>query len=313
MLKQLPLWIVLVLVLWTPGWVFAQFGVPGAGAGGAPGAAPGAPAAPGGVGGIPGANQAPRNIWDFLGLSYDNCEKHRKKLCEKPIGKLINNMLVPFQFASGGLIHPLCPEGPSEEELAALTDPNANVSPAEAAAAAIKADVAGAAKRRAAVRYLGTVDCHYYPEAESGLIGALRGDRIECVRYEAALALAKGCCCTKKTIAALKIVVEGKNIDGNPAETSERVKAMAYQALGLCLSKVTIEEPPPKRPEFPGEPRIPPRPENPPIEKLRGWKRKQAIQLAYYKRTMPVRSRANLEREAALALAARVGTGHSPT
>ncbi|MGF1579333.1 MAG: hypothetical protein ACFCD0_08230 [Gemmataceae bacterium] len=310
--KQFPLWMVLIVLVWTPSWVRAQLGVPG-GVGGVPGGAGGAA---GGAGGLPtsgltGAVQQPQNLWDFLGLSYDNWEKHQKKLCDKPIGKLIDSMLVPFQFASGGLIHPLCPEEPTEEELAALTDPDANVSPAEAAAASIKADVAGAAKRRAAVRYLGTVDCHYYPEAENGLIGALRGDRIECVRYEAALALAKGCCCTKKTIAALTIVVEGKDTDGNPAETSERVKSMAHQALNLCLSKVPQEEPEPKRPEFPGEPRIPPRPENPPIEKLSGWKKKQAIQLAYYKRKMPVSSRSELERRAALALAARVGTGHS--
>ena len=65
------------------------------------------------------------------------------------------------------LIPPLCPPNtPTKEELEAKG--------AVGAAAAIQADEAGAAQRRAAVRYLGTVDCHYWPEAEDALIGALR-------------------------------------------------------------------------------------------------------------------------------------------
>src|SRR5256885_11485017 len=45
-----------------------------------------------------------------------------------------------------------------------VTMPSGSLSPAETTAAKIKADEAGANARRAAVRYLGTVDCHYYPE-----------------------------------------------------------------------------------------------------------------------------------------------------
>src|SRR2546425_250805 len=77
------------------------------------------------------------------------------------------------------------------------------VSPAEAAAAKIRADEAGAKARRTAVKYLATVDCHYYPEAEAALIAALRADRNECVRLEAALALGGGCCCTRNAAQAL--------------------------------------------------------------------------------------------------------------
>ena len=37
----------------------------------------------------------------------------------------------------------------------------------------IQADEAGAKAHRANVRYLGTVDCRYWPEATEGLINAL--------------------------------------------------------------------------------------------------------------------------------------------
>src|SRR5205823_9076076 len=107
---------------------------------------------------------------------------------------------------------------------------------AEGAAARIKADEAGAKKRRAAVRYLGTVDCNYWPEAQDALINSLRADRNECVRLEAALALGRGCCCNKATIKALTLTVEGSREDGNPRENSERVRANAYAALEHCLA-----------------------------------------------------------------------------
>jgi hypothetical protein len=104
-------------------------------------------------------------------------------------------------------------------------------------AAAIQADQAGANARRAAVRFLGTVDCHYYPEAEAALIAALRTDRSECVRLEAGLALSHGCCCTKSTIEALRICVSGGEKDGNPGETSPRVRIAAFNALQGCCSR----------------------------------------------------------------------------
>src|SRR5437016_1696634 len=81
--------------------------------------------------------------------------------------------------------------------------------PAAAAAAKIKADEAAAKARVAAVEYLGTVDCHYWPDATDALIMALRADRNECVRFAAASVLNSGCCCNKKTIEALNITVAG--------------------------------------------------------------------------------------------------------
>ena len=98
------------------------------------------------------------------------------------------------------------------------------------------ADEAEPRSGRAAVRYLGTVDCHYWPEAEDALVASLRGDRNECVRWEAAMALGSGCCCTKKTIEALTIVTSCSDRDGAPKETSNRVHAAAAAALDHCLA-----------------------------------------------------------------------------
>src|SRR5262249_26195944 len=79
-------------------------------------------------------------------------------------------------------------------------------------------------------------NCHYWQEAEAALIGSLRADRNECVRWEAAMALGRGCCCTKKTIKALMLSVSGGTEDGNFEEISERVKAAAEAALQPCLA-----------------------------------------------------------------------------
>jgi len=71
------------------------------------------------------------------------------------------------------------------------------------------------------------------------LINALRTDRNECVRLEAAYALGRGCCCNKLTIEKLRLTVEGSDKDGNPPETSMRVRAAAAAALNHCLTCVT--------------------------------------------------------------------------
>lgn len=117
---------------------------------------------------------------------------------------------------------------PSAKELHRLQSGQA--SPVEVAAAKIKMDDAAAAARRAAIRYLAGVKDDYFPEVEEALIAALRTDRNESVRVDAAEALA-GCCCTAKTMEALKITVSGSERDGKPAEISERVKSAASQAL----------------------------------------------------------------------------------
>jgi hypothetical protein len=164
-----------------------------------------------------------------LALSKPQLAECKRKFCASPVGQLLNNSLKPVSALTGGLIGGCCLTGPSPGDLAKPGP--------EGAAAKIQLDEAEAKARRAAVRYLGTVDCHYWPDvAEPALIGALRADRSECVRLEAALALGRGCCCTKRTIAALELTVNGSDRDGNFAETSERVRAAAAAALAHCLS-----------------------------------------------------------------------------
>src|SRR5262249_5300074 len=95
-------------------------------------------------------------------------------------------------------------------------------------------------------------------------INALRADRNECVRYEAALSLGRGCCCTKNVLAALSITVSGSDRDGNPSENSERVRAAAQFALDHCLARLCVSvaaEGPAGAEESPPEP---PPPEKPP-------------------------------------------------
>jgi hypothetical protein len=201
-------------------------------------------------------------LWQFLGLSCEQHEARKDKCCKTPLGQLLNNALKPATMFSGGIIPPMCPPVPSATDMAA---------PGVAGAAAkIQADTADAKARRAAVRYLGTVDCHWWPDAEAALIAALRGDRNECVRFEAALALGRGCCCTKKTMQALTDCVSGSEKDGNPSENSERVRAAAFVALQNCLAaqepapaEKPIEKPTEKPPEKPIEKPIEKPMENP--------------------------------------------------
>ena len=114
-------------------------------------------------------------------------------------------------------------------------------SPVEISAAKIMLDEMQTNARCAAVRYLASVDCHYYPEAEFGLIAALRTDRVEAVRLEAALALGYCRGTTMRTTQALHMAAQGMDSDGNPAETSERVRAAAC----LTLQRLWTWTPPP--------------------------------------------------------------------
>ena len=149
-----------------------------------------------------------------------------KRCCQTFLGQMVQTMLAPFRA--------LMPRRNSADsdygEWIDLNQPP-SVSPAEFAAARIKADELTVHRRQAAIRYLAKIDCQFNPEAEAGLLSALRCDRNESVRFEAALALANSNCCTKKTLAALGLIVKGGDGDGNPAETSERVKWAAAQAL----------------------------------------------------------------------------------
>lgn len=189
-----------------------------------------------------------RTLWSFLGCSWEQKEACRREICKMPIGQMLNNASAPLGAMTGGLIPSFCPQTPTAEQLADKG--------AVGAAAKIQADEAAAKERRAAVRYLGTVDCHYWPEAGKALVTALRSDRNECVRYEAALALANGCCCNKTTIETLIIVLSCSDRDNFPKETSARVHAASRIALEKCLScfeDVTPVKQNIENPEKPGD------------------------------------------------------------
>ena len=207
---------------------------PMGGAAGAAGGALGAPAA--------GAAAQPATLWSFLGLSKAQKAACLQQLCANPLlGPAANAMLAPMSVFTGGLFGGLCP--PS----AAFGQGN---SPAQQVASAVAADEAAAKQRVAAVEYLATVDCHYWPDVEEAIIASLRTDRNECVRYAAAKSLITGCCCGKKTIEALRIVVDRLETDGNPSENSDRVVAAACLALQRCLA-VYCETTEPKPSELP--------------------------------------------------------------
>ncbi len=202
--------------------------------GGAAGSALGAPGATAGA--------PPATLWSFLGLSKAQKAACLAQLCANPVlGPASNAMLAPLGVLTGGLFGGLCP--PSSMF-------GAGGSPAQDVAGAIAADEASAKQRVAAVEYLATVDCHYWPDVEEAIIASLRTDRNECVRYAAAKSLITGCCCGKKTIEALTIVVNRSEKDGHPSENSDRVIAAACLALQRCLA-VFCDDKAPVQPELP--------------------------------------------------------------
>ena len=79
---------------------------------------------------------------------------------------------------------------------------------------------------------------HVYPFSRYVIreINGLRGDRNECVRLEAALALGRGCCCSRPVLEALVRTVSGDDRDGFPTERSPRVLAAAQQACSTRRS-----------------------------------------------------------------------------
>ena len=184
----------------------------------------------------------PNNLWSFLFPTPAQCAQCKAHFCASPLGQITAAMGQPMAAFTGGLFGNCCPlNGLNPADLGLPPDSG------QGAAALVKADAAGAAARRAAIRYLGTVDCRYWPEAEAALINGLRADKIECVRWEAALALQRGCCCTTKIILALTISVSGGDSDGFPAECSPRVRDAAAVALSMCVATqpgpVMIEAP----------------------------------------------------------------------
>lgn len=249
------------LLIVLPSGLYAQ--LPGVPPVAAPGGALAAPAALPGGAVAPAASAAPtRNLWSFLFPSQAQKATFKQCLCQTQFGQFLTSAAQPLSMFTGGIISGCCP-GPNAPDPAGLAQPPTS---AEGAAARIKQSEADAAARRAAVRYLGTADCHRWPEAEAALINALRADPNECVRWQAAMSLGSGCCCTKRVIKALTLTVSCSNADGNPVETSWRVKGAAYAALQHCVScyrdlpppappEASRPEapPPPRRPEAPGE------------------------------------------------------------
>lgn len=185
-----------------------------------------------------------QNIWSKLLPSAEQVKKCKDKFCDCCVGKLLSNMLLPLSLMTGGCIKPCCPPIPAK-------DAKKSSATAQGACAKISADNQEAFARRDAVRCLARVDCNWWPEIELALINALRADKSECVRFEAALVIGNGCCCTKKMIEALTICINASTKDGNPAENSQRVRMQALNSLQHCLSCYK-EKTEPVRPEFPG-------------------------------------------------------------
>jgi hypothetical protein len=198
--------------------------------------APGAPAAA-----VPVVPTEPSpGFFGKMCLRLDAC---RRKIADTPLGQLLQNAKKPLSALTGGIVGgPLKP-----------TDKEAAAPGIAGAAAAGKKDAAEAAKRREDVKFLGTLDCRYYPDAAKALADALRTDPSECVRFEAALGLGRGCCCSEVTVKALMASVSGTDQDGNPAERSARVRVAACAALERCLACYT---PPAPEPEVVGKPVI---------------------------------------------------------
>ena len=227
----------LVLAVASSPKVWAQIPATGAAAGGAPSAATAGLGAAGTGAATPATAAAPQSLFGFFGLSSANIHACITKLCNTQLGQTANSLITgPVGSISGGFIPPLCPPAPTPAQIAAME--NKAPGGAEATAGKIKASEADAKARVAAVEYLGTVDCTRWKEATKALINALRADPNECVRYAAARVLNSGCCCNKDTIEALRICVAGEDKDGNPPETSPRVKAAAFGALQNCLVRV---------------------------------------------------------------------------
>jgi hypothetical protein len=203
------------------------------------GQAPAIPGAPAGTAAPTAAPAAPGgNLWSFFCPTADQKAACKNCFCNSAIGKLVSGGGGPMAMMSGGLIPNRCAQNSVANDLQKSAE-----SP-EGAAAKVKADEAEAKARAAAVRFLANVDCERWPEATETLKNALRKDRNECVRLEAALALRNGCCCNNETIDALKNCVLGENkTDPAPVERSERVRAVAAEALARCVMTQPVEDP----------------------------------------------------------------------
>jgi hypothetical protein len=153
--------------------------------------------------------------------------------------------MIPTSYRNPLISPAMLPDPPSRAEIEKMAT-DGNHSPAEITAAKVLLDETQAKARQAAVRYLATVDCHYYPEAEASLIAALRADRSELVRLEAAQNLAYCRGVTVRILDALHLSASGQESDGNPGETSERVRYAARMSLNRLLATgMSMDQPAP--------------------------------------------------------------------
>ena len=188
----------------------------GAGAGAVPATAPAAPTS---------------NLWSFFCPTADQEAKCKAKICNSPLGLMLKSAAGPFALMSGGLIGSNCGTPTAQDLLKMKLD--GTIDGPAGVAAEVKKSEADAKARREAVRYLGTVDCNYWPKARVVLKDALRLDPNECVRYEAALALLHGCCCNREIIDYLRDSSTGGDKYG-PIECSWRVRETAGEAMIHC-------------------------------------------------------------------------------
>jgi len=188
-----------------------------------------------GIPGAAGAAAAPAkgNLWSMILPTAEQRQACKNCFCNSMIGKLVGGMAGPMGAATGGMMVNRCEKNKIDQDIK-----NKPADDPDGLAARVKADEAEAKARRASVRFLGTVDCNYWPEAIDTLKTALRKDRNECVRFEAALALRNGCCCNNEIVDALTQSVLGENkTDPHPVERSDRVRAAAAEALARCPLK----------------------------------------------------------------------------
>lgn len=180
-------------------------------------------------------------LFSAVGQAHAQC---KAKLRASPVGRLLGELRKPLSAMTGGLV--ASESQPNHVELAAAGP--------QGSAAQIKQDQLEAPQRLAAIQALGEVDCHWYPEAQAELLAALRSDRNECVRFEAAKILSRTACCTPATIQALRVCVAGTSVDGNPAERALRIRNQAACALERCLAMCggsTSQQDFQLRPEYP--------------------------------------------------------------
>jgi hypothetical protein len=217
-----------------------------------------APAAPGTV--VVNPTTTRGNLWTFFGFPDNTPGRVWARVRRSSLGSLVANATKPIGLFTGGTIGRPPGSSPSNSmpggsagaapaagsggtavaETAgapAASDPAAGPKAIQSASASIKAYQAEAKATVAAIEELSSLDCNYWPEAKKAFITGLRVNRLECVRLASAKALGRGCCCNKETIEALRITVSASTEDGNPAESSPRVRAAAFSALQHCLNR----------------------------------------------------------------------------